>query len=144
MKKILLLLLITFFLYGISDKNADFMQAHADQSTTDNRAVTNAFKNRQSNIQVAGVGKVIKNLADDTNGSQHQRFILKLSSGQTVLIAHNIDLAPRINGLNKGDTVYFNGEYEWNEKGGLVHWTHHDPRRRHIGGWLKHNGATYQ
>ena len=74
----------------------------------------------------------------------HQKFILKLSSGQTLLISHNIDMAPRINSLKKGDTIDFYGEYEWNSKGGVVHWTHHDSRGNHVGGWLKHNDVTYQ
>lgn len=110
-------------------------------------SVANAFENRQSDIQVEGEGRVIKVLADDNKGLRHQRFILRLESGQTVLIAHNIDLAPRINRLRKGDTVAFYGEYEWNSKGGVVHWTHNNPsqgKRRHIGGWLKHKGRSYQ
>jgi hypothetical protein len=60
------------------------------------------------------------------------------------LIAHNIDLAPRVAQLNTGGTILFYGEYEWNEKGGVIHWTHHDPDNRHINGWLKHGGKTYQ
>jgi hypothetical protein len=32
----------------------------------------------------------------------------------------------------------------WNEKGGVVHWTHRDPGGRHMAGWLAHNGKTYQ
>lgn len=143
-KKTVLLIVITFSLYGLYDNTPNFLQAYAGQSTTDDRVLTSAFENRQSDIQVEGSGRVIKNLADDTNGSRHQRFIIRLSSGQTLLIAHNIDLAPRINGLSKGDIVHFYGEYEWNSKGGLVHWTHNDPRGNHIGGWLKHKGATYQ
>jgi hypothetical protein len=103
-----------------------------------------AFQNQQSNLQIKGEGLVHKILPDDTNGTQHQRFILKLSNGQTLLIAHNIDLATRISDLNVGDTVEFYGEYEWNEKGGVIHWTHHDPSGRHTDGWLKHNGQTYQ
>ncbi len=97
-----------------------------------------------SGVQLQGQGTVIKVLPDDNDGSRHQRFILKLESGQTLLIAHNIDLASRISSLQVGDNVSFNGEYEWNSKGGVIHWTHHDPKGRHAAGWLKHGGQTYQ
>lgn len=103
-----------------------------------------AFKQRQSNLQISGSGIVSKTLPDDNKGSRHQRFILKLSSGQTLLVAHNIDLAPKIKGLKKGDAVEFYGEYEWSEQGGVIHWTHHDPNKRHADGWLKHNNKIYQ
>jgi hypothetical protein len=107
-------------------------------------ALLEAYSKRQSDVQVQGEGVVRKILRDDLQGSRHQRFILELAGGQTVLIAHNIDLAPRIGGLERGDTVAFHGEYEWNPKGGVIHWTHHDPAGRHIDGWLKHAGKTYR
>lgn len=103
-----------------------------------------AFEQRLSNVQVEGQGVVLRLLSDDNDGSRHQRFILELASGQTLLISHNIDLAPRVVGLLKGDTVSFYGEYDWNEKGGVIHWTHHDPRKRHPAGWIKHNDRVYQ
>lgn len=106
--------------------------------------VGRAFKNRTSNVQVEGAGVVTRILADDLAGSRHQRFIVRLASGQTVLIAHNIDIAPRVDGLQKGDTVRFYGEYVWNAQGGMVHWTHRDPEGKHVAGWLKHDGRTYQ
>jgi len=109
-----------------------------------NDAIGRAFNSRTSNVQVEGEGVVTRILSDDVEGSRHQRFILRLASGQTVLITHNIDLAPRIDGLSEGDTVAFNGEYVWNAQGGLVHWTHKDPQGRHMAGWLKHNGRTFQ
>ena len=107
-------------------------------------SLNEAYKNHQSNVQVQGSGIVIHILNDDNKGSRHQKFILKLSSGITILIAHNIDLAPRINLISKGDTVQFYGEYEWNKKRGVVHWTHKDPNGYHVGGWLKHKGKIYQ
>ena len=103
-----------------------------------------AHDRRSSNLQVRGHGTVTRLLPDDDDGSRHQRFILRLASGQTLLVAHNIDLAPRIAGLAVGDDVEFNGEYEWNERGGVIHWTHHDPQGRHAAGWLRHEGRTYQ
>ena len=112
-------------------------------SVTDD-AIGRAFASGVSGIQVEGEGAVIRLLPDDLNGSRHQRFIVELASGQTLLISHNIDVAPRINGLEVGDSVRFSGEYAWNEKGGVVHWTHRDPRGRHSAGWVVHNGRTYQ
>lgn len=106
--------------------------------------IQQAFQNRSSDVQISGSGVVIKVLPDDLKGSRHQKFILKLSSGHTLMVAHNIDLAPRIASLKKGGLIEFNGEYEWNANGGVLHWTHHDPAGRHEGGWLKHNGRIYQ
>ena len=83
-------------------------------------------------------------LSDDNEGSRHQRFILRLASGQTLLIAHNIDIAPRIEALRSGERVAFYGQYEWSAEGGVIHWTHHDPDGQHDSGWLKYNGMVYQ
>lgn len=94
--------------------------------------------------QVQGSGMVLRILADDDQGSRHQRFILELPSGRTVLVAHNIDLAPRVAGLQTGDTVTFYGEFESNERGGVIHWTHRDPQGRHSHGWLEHRGKRYE
>ncbi|ANU38244.1 DUF3465 domain-containing protein [Vibrio scophthalmi] len=106
-------------------------------------ALKQAFENQQSDLQIRGSGTVIRLLPDDNHGSRHQKFIIKLSNKQTLLVSHNIDLAPRISNLSKGDFVEFYGEYEWNRKGGVIHWTHKDPRNKHSHGWLKHQGRTY-
>ncbi|MBD3811488.1 MAG: DUF3465 domain-containing protein [Betaproteobacteria bacterium] len=119
----------------------DVSQAGQDDSDT---VLEHAFTHRIDNLQVAGQGTVVKLLPDDASGSRHQRFILRLASGRTLLVAHNIDLAPRIETLQMGDTVAFYGEYEWNPKGGVIHWTHHDPQGRHASGWIKHGGQIYQ
>jgi len=110
----------------------------------DDDSIGRAFANRASGIQVEGEGRLLRVLPDDLNGSRHQRFIVELASGQTLLFAHNIDIAPRVDGLEVGDSVRFSGEYVWNEKGGVIHWTHHDPQGRHVAGWIIHNGKTYK
>ncbi|KDN28824.1 hypothetical protein VFDL14_22115 [Vibrio fortis] len=103
-----------------------------------------AYQNHQSDMQIQGSGTVSRVLPDDNKGSRHQKFILRLDSRQTLLVAHNIDLAPRIPNLKVGDVVQFYGEYEWNDKGGVIHWTHRDPGNRHAHGWLKHQGKIYE
>jgi hypothetical protein len=103
-----------------------------------------AFSEHRENFVAEGRGTVTRVLSDDNDGSRHQRFIVTLASGQTLLISHNIDLAPRVQGLVVGDSVNFKGEYEWNDKGGVLHWTHHDPEGRHETGWISHGGKTYQ
>jgi hypothetical protein len=102
------------------------------------------FRARISGEVVEGSGRLRAVLPDDNHGSRHQRFLLEFSGGHTVLVSHNIDLAPRVEALRKGDDVEFRGQYEWNEKGGVLHWTHHDPDGRRPGGWLRHAGATYR
>ena len=114
------------------------------QATDDLDRIARAFQQRQSDLQVRSSGQVIAVLPDDHEGSRHQKFILELPNGQTVLVAHNIDLAPRIQSIQKQDQVEFYGEYEYSDKGGEIHWTHHDRARKHVDGWLKHQGRTYQ
>lgn len=126
--------------------------ACADQAPTaarpaaadSDRVLADALAGRRSNLQVEGSGVVLRLLPDDNDGDRHQRFILRLQSGQTLLVAHNIDLAPRVARLRVGDLVAFHGEYEWNAQGGILHWTHRDPAGRHAAGWLNHAGRVYQ
>jgi hypothetical protein len=108
------------------------------------RRLARAFDQHERDLQVEGTGTVSRLLSDDNDGDRHQRFIVELKTGQTILIAHNIDLAPRIISLDLGDEIGFFGEYEWNEQGGTIHWTHRDPNRHHTAGWIKHEGRVYQ
>ena len=98
-----------------------------------------AFRARSSGVWVEVSGEVARLLPDDTQGSRHQRFVLRLPSGQSLLVAHNVDLAPRL-ALQVGDALSARGEYEWNPEGGVLHWTHRDPAGRRPGGWIEHAG----
>jgi hypothetical protein len=118
-------------------------QAPAAGRPDDSRRIAELFAERRSGEMVEARGAVSRLLPDDRDGSRHQRFLLRLEAGSTLLVAHNIDLAPRVP-LEPGDVVRFRGQYEWNDRGGVVHWTHHDPDGRRAGGWLEHEGRRYR
>ncbi len=112
-------------------------------ATDDSSVIAQAFRDGRSDIVVEIGGEVERVLPDDRDGSQHQRFVLRLENDHTVLVAHNIDLAERVP-LDRGDHVDVRGEFEWNDKGGVIHWTHHDPQGRRPGGWVQHEGKLYK
>jgi hypothetical protein len=106
--------------------------------------VREAFEQQARGRMLQAAGRVERILADDRDESPHQRFIIATDSGVTVLVAHNLDLAPRLNGLARGDQVTVYGEYEWNPQGGVLHWTHDDPQGRHAAGYIEWQGRKYQ
>ena len=109
-----------------------------------NAIIARAFAAHARDVRVDGAGVISRVLPDDNQGDRHQRFLVLLPSGQSILIAHNIEVAPRVANLRVGDAIEFEGEYVWNAQGGLVHWTHRDPSGRHMAGWLRYRGRTYQ
>lgn len=144
MRKLVVLIVTAALTYGYLQERGIELPGVASWGEHIDGELRDAYAHRESGVQVQGEGIVTRLLDDDLDGSRHQRFILRVNREQTVLVAHNIDLAPRIDGLNTGDAVAFYGEYAWNPKGGVIHWTHHDPGGQHIDGWLRHDGRTYQ
>lgn len=108
-----------------------------------NTAVKAAFREQRSDLWTEISGVVVRILADDNQGDRHQRFIIDIGDNHTVLVAHNIDLAPRVP-LERGSEIRAYGEYEWNSRGGVLHWTHHDPSARRPGGWIEYRGQRYR
>jgi hypothetical protein len=107
-------------------------------------AAQQKFSERDDGKMILVSGVVDRTMSDDREGSQHQRFILRLASGQTLLVAHNIDLAPRVDGLARGEALTLAGQFEWNDRGGVVHWTHRDPRGVHPAGYIERQGRRYE
>jgi Protein of unknown function (DUF3465) len=97
---------------------------------------TNAFEHKYNNVMLTVQGRVTKRLSTDTIGAHHQRFIITLPDGQSVLVVHNIDDAPRVP-LRVSDELEVRGRYLWNEQGGEMHWTHHDPLGKLAGGYIE-------
>ena len=150
MKKILLVIAFLFagFIIFISYSKTAFHKSHpflSEQEVKKSDSVLGkAFSDHLSSFKISGQGVVVKVLPDDISGTRHQRFIVELASGQTLLIAHNIDIANRVGSLRESDTVRFSGEYEWNDQGGVIHNTHRDPKGRHAAGWLEYKGKRYE
>ena len=135
-------LIIAFIIIGYAASK--YSPEQATSLSRSPNTIEQLFQQHQSDVQLEITGKVVKLLRDDLDGSRHQKFLVRIAEDHTILVAHNIDLAPRIDALKTGDDVTIYGEYEWNEKGGVMHWTHHDPAERHADGWIKHQGKTYQ
>jgi hypothetical protein len=108
-----------------------------------NAELSAAARAHSTGVEVEAGGRVTRLLPDDTKGSRHQRFLVRVEDSLTILVAHNRDLAPRVP-IQPGDSVTLRGEYIWNERGGMIHWTHHDPAHRHEPGWIEYHGRRYR
>src|SRR3954463_14702754 len=123
MKKLVFVAAVVALLYlglGPSGALREFVGSSSTPAAQSDK-LGNASTEQESGSQVTGQGTVTMLLPDDNQGSRHQRFILSLASGQTLLVAHNMDIAPRLTSIKTGDVVSFSGVYEWNAKGGVIH-----------------------
>jgi len=115
----------------------------SDAATLDDREIIDDQTNQKSKVEVTVVARVKKLLPDDTRGLQHQKFLLILTNGTTILVANDLTYGQRVP-IEPGDVVKVHGEYVWNRLGGLVHWTHRSDTPRHESGWIEFNGKLYQ
>jgi hypothetical protein len=128
----ILFCLIHFLLFA-----GNVVQAQIQATTaTPPISVEDAFRSRKTRLFLVTRGAVIKLLSDDNKGDSHQRFILRTEGGTTVLVSHNIDVAERVP-VTIGCPAEIRGEYIWNTRGGLLHWTHRDSKGLRAGGWIK-------
>lgn len=128
---------------AVGSDSSPSIDTKADRSRVSDDAIRRLIEGEISGEMVTVEAEVVKVLPDDNEGSRHQRLLLALESGGTVLIAHNIDLAQRVP-TEEGDVLKVRGQYEWNEKGGVIHWTHHDPKNWREGGWIELDGERYE
>lgn len=136
LKKIFTIVILIIFAIGF------VLQNYQDDSHEDITSLDYLYTNNISGQIITLDGKIIKILPDDNKGDKHQRFIIQ-SEGYTLLVAHNIDVSKKVP-VNIGDGIRLKGEYEWNEKGGVIHWTHRDNKMKHEHGWIKFRNKIYQ
>jgi hypothetical protein len=140
------LALVLLVLAGLLAWQYDRPPGAADAGTgapAEENTVQAAWTARRSGVWLEAAGRVTRLLADDNEGSRHQRFIMDVGDGHTVMVAHNIDLAERVP-ARVGDILTLRGRYEWNGHGGVIHWTHHDPQGREPGGWIRRGDAVFE
>lgn len=119
-------------------------QVAAAPPSASDRKLARAFAQGRSEFFIRVKATVRASLATDYEGIPHQKFIVELSTGQTLLIAHNLELASPIRRLRVGETILIYGEYIWNAEGGLLHRTHDDPDFLLPHGWIRYQGRKYQ
>lgn len=123
---------------GRGDQAQSVNNAPADDSQ-----IVSANKGRQQVFFVSGANlEVIKILPDDTQGLPHQKWVGRCSDGSTVLIVYNSDMGSRVP-VQIGDKFSVGGQYIWTPAGGLVHWTHYDPKHIRPDGFVLLNGTAY-
>ncbi len=110
-------------------------------SADPNAAVYNAWRDGRSRVEVTASGSVARVLGVESGPSgRHEGFLLHLRGaaghGLTVRVEDNVDITGEIP-LAAGDDVEVRGEYIYDSRGGLIHYTHHDPRFRHEGGYVR-------
>ena len=104
--------------------------------------VEKAYLSHESGMMAEVHGRVVRILRDEREGVHRQRFVIRLPNGQMVIVIHNVEDSDRVP-VRLEDPVLVRGQYEWEESGGVLHWTHRDssPNRRH--GWVEHMGRRY-
>jgi Protein of unknown function (DUF3465) len=111
----------------------------------DNTAVCHAFTSGTSHVEVTAQGTVVRAFGVQAGReSPHEGFLMRLSSDCTVVVRveANVDFTGTF-ALRPGQTVIVRGEYEYYAMGGVIHWTHHDPRGRHAGGFIQVDGHQF-
>ena len=115
--------------------------------TASNAAVYDAWRAQRSRVEVTANGSVARVLGDRSGPSgMHEGFLLHLTGsegrGLTVRVEDNTDITGPIP-MRSGDEVQVRGEYIYDPRGGIIHYTHHDPRGRHPSGYVRVNGRVY-
>lgn len=109
----------------------------------DNARLLNAFEQGRTGVWISGHGTVAQLIGDETiAGEVHQRMVVNVADSLDLIVRHTVENSERVP-VAQGDTVAFQGRYEWNGRGGVVGFTHHDPEQPGGGGWVRHEGTTY-
>jgi hypothetical protein len=108
-------------------------------------ALCAAYAGGRSGVEVVADGTVTRVLGiQQGRVSPHEGFLFRLASGCSVVVRVevNTDFTGPIP-LTGGERVVVKGEYEYYPRGGVIHWTHRDPRGRHDNGYVEAGDRSY-
>ncbi len=114
-------------------------------TTPDNQAVCDAYAAARSHVEVIVRGPVTRVLGVAPGRvSPHEGFLMRVRArcDLTVRVESNVFFTGRFP-IARGERVQVKGEYEYYPRGGVIHWTHRDPRLRHQGGYVEVGGHWY-
>lgn len=128
---------------GREEQNSHDRGNEGSQGDEDDSEIVRAVVNRRRVDFVEGRGMVvIRTLADDNNGLRHQKWVVQLSNGSSMMAVYNLDMCERV-ALKVGDHVAMGGQFVWTNQGALLHWLHYDPRKTRPDGYVEVNGKVY-
>jgi len=121
--------------------------ASAPPPNDGNAAIYNAWLTQHSHLEVTASGVIARDLGTRSGVSgTHEGFLLHLSGasgrGLTVRVEANVDFTGLMP-IAAGEPVVVRGEYEFDSRGGVIHWTHRDPRGRHPDGYIQIQNKRY-
>jgi Protein of unknown function (DUF3465) len=122
-----------------------WLGACASTQNPDDPAVCAAYSAGRSGVEVVASGRVTHIYGVRAGRtSPHEGFLVRLDSGCTLVVRVevNTDFTGAIP-LQSNEQVVVKGEYEYYPRGGVIHWTHHDPRGRHENGYIVAAGRMY-
>lgn len=105
-------------------------------------ALQDAYNYRQTGFMAEVEGTVARILMADKEDQRNQKFTIRLTNGQMLLVIHDQEVAGRVP-VSVGDSVLVRGEYVWTETGGTLRYTQRDYSTRRLHGWIDHRGERY-
>ncbi|NUN05797.1 MAG: DUF3465 domain-containing protein [Bdellovibrio sp.] len=121
-----------------SSQQASFV----DEKASDNDIVRAVNDRRRVNYVEGGSLTVTKVLPNDEDGRKHQKWMVRLSNGNTMQAVYNSDMCPEVP-VKVGDVIAMGGMFLWTNSGPMLHWLHHDPRGNRPDGYVYVNGKYY-
>ncbi|MDQ6780241.1 MAG: DUF3465 domain-containing protein [Candidatus Eremiobacteraeota bacterium] len=113
----------------------------------DNGAALRDIESGRSGAEVTVSGRVARVLPTVAGPhGAHERFLLDVAESgrvQRIFVADNVSIAA-LAPIHPGDRVVVRGELAFNARGPVIHWTHRDPRLRHMPGFIEVGGQRYE